>query len=630
MRETRRNKKIEQGWKRLLKDGFKTMVIGLVLALISNLVLQLFQNQFDWIEPINYMLFWETELYLLGSIVLLIIYFWLFSLIGNRWISAELLFTIVLLAGIATQQKMNVREEPLYPSDLAMITDLPFILQMVDWKLVVIFIVLFILICGFTIKFILKNKKRKQDKYKEYKKTRVIVRAAVFFVTSTMLVYIGNFNQSENKVKEAFDSGAYWITFSQKDNYSNNGFIPGFLYNLKSPAMEEPNDYSKTKITEIIDEYTQKAELINQSRTSELKDVNIIYVMNESFSDPYALEGMTVSEDPIPLIRKQMKKHISGKALSQGYGGGTANIEFEALTGVSMEALAPSITTPYIQMTTKMDKLPSMLSYLSQQDYNLTAIHPFNTSMYKRKDVYQRMGFSTFLSEENMKNQKVIDHNRYISDDSAYQEVSLQLEKTTETDFIHLVTMQNHTTYTGKYPGTVLEAEGSADDEEAKNYYQDIAYSDEALEDFLDYLDDYPEDTLLVFWGDHLPGFYGDEIHSLNGRVVMHETPLLIYTNFDQEERYIDTISPIYFMNHILEKTNAPVTPYYALLMSLEETLPAFEKGIYLEGPAREFRETRKELTPETLEILKDYDNIIYDISTGKNYSGSTDFFGGN
>lgn len=624
MKRVEINRKPE--WLRLLIDGFWTILLGMLLAAVSNFILQLFQNQFDWNQPFNYMFFWETQLYLLGSTVLLLIYFWTISIIGNRWISAGVFLIGILLMGVATQQKMIVREEPLYPSDLAMVTDLPFIVQMVDWKLLVVFIGLISLLVGFSIHYFFKKKKNNQTKYK---KSLLFVRGITFIVTSLLLVYIGNFNQPNNKVKEVFNEGAYWITFSQKDNYSNNGFIPGFLYNLKSPAMNQPTNYSKAQINSIVDKYTKEAETINQTRNSVLEDTNIIYIMSESFSDPLEINGMAVSEDPIPLTREQMKKHKSGKILSQGYGGGTANIEFEALTGVSMEPLAPSLTTPYIQMTNKMSTLPSILSYLTQQDYELTAMHPFNTSMYKRKDVYQRMGFSNFLSDANMVNQELLEEDRYISDESAFNEILLQLEETKKTDFIHLVTMQNHTTYSGKYPETEFKAKGSADDEEAKNYYQGLSYSDEALERFLEKLDSYKEDTVVVFWGDHLPGFYGDEIHSLNGRIVMHETPLLIYTNFEQKEKEINTISPIYFMNQILEKTRAPVTPYYALLESLQEVLPAFEKGMYLEGPNHDFRETREELSSETLEILKEYDNILYDITTGKNYSKTTEFFEG-
>ncbi len=160
------------------------------------------------------------------------------------------------------------------------------------------------------------------------------------------------------------------------------------MYNLDGPIIAEPNNYSKDAIEEIKQKYQKKAEAINVTRKSELEDVNIIYIMNETFSNPMKLDGITVSENPIPLTKERMNQTISGEVLSQGYGGGTANIEFEALTGISLEPMEPNITTPYVQMTSKMKRIPSIVNYLVNNNYNTTAIHPFNSSMYKRSDVY--------------------------------------------------------------------------------------------------------------------------------------------------------------------------------------------------------------------------------------------------
>ena len=91
-----------------------------------------------------------------------------------------------------------------------------------------------------------------------------------------------------------------------------------------------------------------------------LPETNVIYIMNESFADPLELEGLDLQSDPIPFTRALMDTSYSGELLSQGYGGGTANIEFEALTGFSMEPFAANITTPIrISCPCKMIFLPS-------------------------------------------------------------------------------------------------------------------------------------------------------------------------------------------------------------------------------------------------------------------------------
>lgn len=165
MTRVKRNKKPE--WLRLLIDGFRIVLLSMLLAVVSNLILQLFQNQFDWSQPFNYMFFWETQLFFLGSIVLMIIYLWITALIGNRWISSGVFLIGILLMAVTTQQKMFVREEPLYPSDLAMVTDLPFILQMVDWKLLVVFLGLLSVLIGFSIYYMFKKDRKKQNKYEK-------------------------------------------------------------------------------------------------------------------------------------------------------------------------------------------------------------------------------------------------------------------------------------------------------------------------------------------------------------------------------------------------------------------------------------------------------------------------------
>ena len=126
--------------------------------------------------------------------------------------------------------------------------------------------------------------------------------------------------------------------------------------------------------------------------------------------------------------------------LSQNYGGGTANIEFEALTGFSMEPLNAQMTTPYTLLVPKLEKLPSLVSLLKDSGYETTAIHPYDTSMYKRKDVYQVLGFDQFLDQDTMTHRDKLENNPYISDESAYEEVLDQLDSDTP-QFLHLVTM---------------------------------------------------------------------------------------------------------------------------------------------------------------------------------------------
>lgn len=616
--------------KKLLSSKVDATILILLFlgsALINNAILQLFQNNLDW-DLVNKFIFeWHTILFLLGSSVIFIFTLWLYAILGNRYLTVGLTFLISLGLGVATWQKMINRSEPLYPSELSMIKELSFMVSMIESKVVLSFLLIVLVVMALAYVFT-RLQTRFIIKYNRHKS--YLIRFILFITTSFLLVYIANFNLPGNLLKKAYDPNAYWIPYSQQMNYYNNGFIGGFLFNLKVEAMAEPKGYSKEKIAELTQKYQEIAEEINQNRSGPIKNTNIIYIMNESFSDPLALNGMEIAKDPIPLTRHLMENNRSGSILSQGYGGGTANIEFEALTGFSMEPMNPQLTTPYTQLLAKVPNFPSIVSYLNEQNYQTTAIHPYNTSMYKRQNVYQSLGFQNFINEDTMKNTEKMESNPYISDKAAYQEVLDTLEASKDSNFIHLVTMQNHMPYGSKYVSSEYEVSGTENDQITSNYLKDLSYSDQALDNFIKQIDQLAEPTIVVFWGDHLPSVYGDVIFNQNSLDKMHETPLLIYSNVNKKDKELGMISPIYFAPELLEVANADITGFYALLNQLKSNLPAFEKEMYLEKNAEKMKKSVNELSQETQALLADYYMIQYDITTGKKYSLQTNLFAHN
>lgn len=197
--------------------------------------------------------------------------------------------------------------------------------------------------------------------------------------------------------------------------------------------MKEPEGYSQEAIADITEKYQEEVEPAESK-----EQPNIVYVMSESFSDPEHLQGLSVSGNPLKEYYDLAEQTYSGKMLSQNYGGGTANIEFEALTSFSMELLNPQMTTPYTMLIPKMDDLPSLVSLTKDRGYDATAIHPYDTSMYKRQDVYSILGFDRFIDQDSMDYTQTIENNPYISDEAAYQQIldQLQEEKKHHSSFI--------------------------------------------------------------------------------------------------------------------------------------------------------------------------------------------------
>ncbi|BAO07956.1 MULTISPECIES: LTA synthase family protein [Enterococcus] len=594
-------------------------VVTVLVILISNLYLQWCQNNLSVDLALKFAFSWHTEKFLLACFVLLTVFLFMVAFAGSYLFGLLFYLVSIGILGFANYLKMSYRQEPIYPDDLKMITEFNLLKDMTGTPIFIGLILLAILAFGGVVWAIVRSFKKDR--------TFQIYRILTLIMTVAMMGYFSNFNNPNNLLRKAYNQTALWIPYSQKMNYYNTGFIGGFLYNLKVEPMERPEGYSKEKINEITEKYQAIADEKNQTASDE--QPNIIYVMSESFSDPSHLNGVTVTGDPLADYREVANQTYSGRMLSQNYGGGTANIEFEALTGLSMALFNGQMTTPYTMLVPKLDQLPSLVSTLNAQNYRTTAIHPYNTSMYKREDVYQTLGFDSFISEGNMTYTDTIDNNPYISDESAYKEILDLLKDEQTPQFVHLVTMQTHMPYAGKYSQLDFSAttEDDTGTDTLNNYLQDIAYSSQALKAFTEALKDTPRRTLVVFWGDHLPGIYSDEIKNKNEKQALHQTEFLMFDTageLEKGETNDAVTSPFYFAANLLEQTNQKTTGFYQLLLEMESAIPAFERELYFQN-GQWGKEAQLNQAQE--EVYEAYRLIQYDLVSGEQYSLDAGFY---
>jgi len=609
-----------------LLHNYMDFIIGLIVSLLSHFIIELLYYNYNFEHVVDLIFNVRTELFLLGSAILFLFYSLFTSIFGSTVMGSILVLLMSWGLGIATKYKSVFRAEPLYPNELYMAKELPFLLNMIGTKrtiMIVFVVVATIILLLLFYKYILKPRRNNRSTKRQF-----ILRGVGFVVSLVLLIYIGRFNYPDNKVKAVYNDYASWVTYNQNKNYSDNGFVAGFLSNLKAPPMETPENYSESSVATLYEKYKTLAQDINTERTNEMSDTNIIFVMNESFSDPFNLEGLESEKDPIPHYRDIKKKSLSGNVLAPSIGGGTATNESQVLTGLSMEPFAPQMTSPFIQLTNLMTDFPAVTNKLKQFDYKTTAIHPYTPTFYKRNDVYENLNFDEFRHQENVEyREQISEKHRYISDFAAYQEMFHVLEASEEPDFVHLVTIQNHMPYANKYDHVDFEVTGSGDDAEASAYFKDLENSDISLQLLINKIDDYPEPVLMVFWGDHLPGFYQGDVLENNDNQTMREAPFLIYSNEVELEEEVGLISPIYLENYVSEILDTKVNPYEALLLKLEEQLPVFAEGLYHDNQSENIVNSRDELDPETLEILEDYSFLMYDVTTGSQYAHDLGFF---
>ncbi|MBE8785440.1 LTA synthase family protein [Enterococcus hirae] len=617
--------------KRHIKDSFNQLsvkqknwlkytlvAISIVFVVgLSNLYLQWCQNDLSFDLAVKFAFSWHTEKFLLACLVLLMIFLFLVAVLGSFLFGTFFYLVGIGILGYANYLKMTYRQEPIYPDDLKMIKEFGLLKDMTGTTS-------FYLLAGMILLVVAGGCWAIYRSFKKDKKFQAI-RVITLFTTIFALIYISHFNNPNNLLRKAYNKTALWIPYSQKMNYYNTGFIGGFLYNLKIDPMEKPKGYSEEKIKEITSHYQKLAD--EKNKTASEEQPNIIYVMSESFSDSSRLNGVEITGDPLADYYAVADQTYSGQMLSQNYGGGTANIEFEALTGFSMGLFNAQLTTPYTMLVPKMNQLPSIVSTLKDQNYHTTAIHPYNTSMYKRKDVYEVLGFDEFISENTMTYTDTIEDNPYISDASAYQEVMDLLKEDDTPQFIHLVTMQTHMPYDGKYQQLEYTAktEDNSGISSLENYLQDISYSSQSLKAFTEELKKLSRRTLVVFWGDHLPGIYSDTIQNSNEKHTLHETQFLMFDSQGElEKTEAPVTSPFYFAADLMNQTNQQTTGFYQLLLALQNELPAFERELYYQE-GQWHREAQ--LNKKQAELYQAYEMIQYDIVSGEKYSLQTNFF---
>ncbi len=601
-----------------LNHFFYWLTTGLIISVISHLAIEVLQRA-------GFTGMWlPLPVFLLGTGILFVLYTLLSALLGSSTLGAVGLFVTALTLGISNRVKIHYRAEPIFPNEFAIVKEVPFLVEMIGWfytLLILITVSLVLLLTIYVYRTKLKPKKEGVSKRVEWS-----ARIAGILLAGGALFFISQFQKPDHALREVYADYTHWTFDNQLEDYQRNGFIAGFLASIAAEPMEAPPDYSKERIQELAEKYQKRATEWNKNKGRAKEDVNILFVMNESFSDPFNLEGLDSNQDPLPHFRSLAEENLSGKVLSPTFGGGTNANEFQALTGFSLETFNPQITSPYTQLTDRIGTYPNIVRKLKHVDYQTTAIHPYNKDFFKRDEVYGKMGFDQFLHEEKMEHQETLtEEHLFISDAAAYKEALDVLNATDQTDFIHVVTMQNHTPYSEKYEAVAFEVSGSGNEEEANGYFQDLANSDRALGELIAEMDQHPEPILLFFWGDHLPGLYRGEIRTDNSDFRLRQTPFLVYSNRDPIQGHIENTSPVYFPNWLHQWLELEVSAFDALLMQLEEVLPMMDDGLYLEND--ELLTSREELQPETLDVLEEYTLILYDMTTGQQYAQDLGFF---
>lgn len=566
------------------------------------------------------------------NVLFIMILLWLVTIITNRIPVTLILASVVTaIAAIAEFQVINVRQEAITEASLQEITAFKDLLGMLDIKLVVGAAIFLIVIA--VLLFIIYRRSR-------WVVFRSIRWRAVLLVLS-VLVITPFFSINSEKYEASFvklgDVPKVWDSLFDA---ASNGGIMALLNSRTTDAMVEPKSYSQQAMKNLVTKYTKQASLINQTRkNTNFKNQTVIYTLSESLTKPSYVPGLTISDDPLPNIDNIMDNTSSGHMVSSGYGGGTAGIEYSTLTGFNITSYRPTVTMPYSQLTSSINEK----STITGQFDNKIVVHPYVGSFYNRRAVYKNMGINYFYTTDSavpVKYQKTIDGDAHISDESAYKNVLSKISKKSNSQFIQLLTMQNHTPWTFKGRGynMIEPTNSSADESTIESYLQGLHYTDESTQTFLDKLNDLSRPITLVWYGDHWPGIF-NFVNTTTDALSAHSTPYFIWQN-DAAKKANGTVNvsanyadPSDFTAMMMKMNGMKVDAYWALKTEMLEKVPTINNYTRDDKGKLTFLDQRgntideKSLTKEQQEIVNDFKLVQYDITTGKSYLLKTNFF---
>lgn len=415
----------------------------------------------------------------------------------------------------------------------------------------------------------------------------VVVAAAIVSVLFVGLPVTTSAAQNANVVASYFSNIA--------QGYENYGFIYGFSSSVVDRGMNKPDDYSAQNIASIQQKVNADRK---ETKVTKKNAPNIICILLESFCDPDEIKFLNYNEDPIPTFHKLEKEYSSGYLTVPVVGAGTANTEFEVLTGMTMKYFGTG-EYPYKTVLKKKDvTCESTASDLASIGYGTHAVHNNGGNFYSRVNAFSKMGFDTFTSKELMNIQSYTPNGSWATDDILVNETIKTLDATpNQPDFTYTITVGTH----GDYPKQPVIANpvytvSGVSDEEKKNqwtyYVNQLNEVDTFLKDLIDELSKREEDTIVVAFGDHLPTMGLEDSDMKSGDI--YKTKYVTWNNMGLKKQDAD----LYAYQLMANVTNSVGIHEGTILNYHQTQMKSKDQDAYLDG----------------------LDNLQYDILYGNHY----------
>lgn len=403
----------------------------------------------------------------------------------------------------------------------------------------------------------------------------------IFFPSKWMRSFALNTIYDRDKSKD------YWHNSTNMMFYTQEGLIGGMYVNLQESRIFEPDSYEPEKLAKVLKEYEE----------SEPEGVweksNIIVTFSESFFDVSLLEEDVKFNKPVTENYNRLKDEgIFVDMITPTYGGVSCNVEFEFLTGYSLNYFGKGYT-PFMSLYNrdKYKDRPSLLKELKNNGYFTKVV--FGKDFFKSEKVYERLGVEEYEEKDDKEHYR----GYYTSDEYLIDEAIEALENKSQDEklFYMNCTIESHMPFVEKkYDNYDFDVESSTLNKEQtkviKSYAQSCYNADQELGRLYDYIQTFDEPTIIVFFGDHLPYLsdpdtsddllaslkYFNTGDSKLDAYRKYNTGALILANFDLgNDMSLRFMSPDMLLTTIVNKMGLDLNSYYKWLYDTKGSLPS-------------------------------------------------------
>jgi phosphoglycerol transferase MdoB-like AlkP superfamily enzyme len=517
-----------------------------------------------------------------------------FFLTNNVVITASFVSIVIISVSFINRFKILLRDDPFRPLDVFLGTEAITVTSGFNFKSLSLSSLLFLLIITSitVLSMLIKNKKLNF-------KIRVLL-----FIISSMIVLLSNkFIFSNYKLNHKLP--VFGNQYSQVQISNSKGFLYNFIYTFNTNRISKPDNYNKSEIEKIISAETYEKN--NTVNSIPEKKPHIIMIMSEAYSN-IGLNSkidFTGYTDPMKFYKELTGNSITGNIVVANVGGGTADTEFDVLTGFNTRQFR-GVAYSYMLVSKPFKSINTILNNLG---YSNLAMHPGFSWFYNRANVFRYFQFQNFIDIKSFDEDRY--KGMYVDEESTFDTIIQNFNHhiaSESTPFFSLnINIQNHGPYLDKYLSKTNFATSldlSEDDiNTLSNYFEGVADQDRELKRLIEYLQKLEEPVVVVYFGDHLPALSQDSYYKLipnadssetsfEGMTRMFETPFLIWQNepakniisFDGYELENNVFSSFYLGALLLDLLGySEIDPYFKFLNELRVDYPVILENFYFD-----------------------------------------------